>query len=373
MKIAFIGTKGMNFGIDAFGGFETVITELAPRLSREGYEITVYCRKKLYKTKEYPSELNGVKLKFLPSIETKNFGTMSHSVLAVLHSIIKGNKVAFLFNLGLGIYIPLLKLFGVKVITNLDGVEWERREWGAFAKFMFKLGAYLNVKLADIIISDAKEIKKIYLQKIGRDSIVIPYGAEIRNDLSSVDIGKFGLVPNSYWLLSTRFIPENNPLFVIKSFLKTNSNRKLVVLGKNYYNSNYEREIKKINDPRVLFLGHISNRKMLLEFYKYSYGYIHAHSVGGTNPSMLEALANSSCILAHDNVFNKEMLDNGNYGMFFILDENDFVNKLHFLENNAQIVEKYKLKAPERINNYYNWELVSKKYLETLTLLIRKN
>jgi glycosyltransferase involved in cell wall biosynthesis len=110
-----------------------------------------------------------------------------------------------------------------------------------------------------------------------------------------------------------------------------------------------------------------------LEFYKYSYGYIHAHSVGGTNPSMLEALANSSCILAHDNVFNKEMLDNGNYGMFFRLDENDFVNKLLYLENNAQEVAEYKLKAPERIHAYYNWELVSKKYLKTLTLLTREN
>jgi glycosyltransferase involved in cell wall biosynthesis len=373
MKIAFIGTKGINIKGTAFGGFETVITELAPRFVNNGHEVIVYCRTKLYTPDSYPNEYKGVHLKFLTSIETKNFGTMSHSFLAVLHSIIKGYKVAFLFNLGLGIYIPLLKLFGFKIVTNLDGVEWERSKWGGLAKFMFKLGAYLNVKWADILVSDAKEIRNIYLQKFGKDSVVIPYGAEIRNDLSPCGIEKFGLVPNSYWLLATRFIPENNPLFVIKSFLKANSNKKLVVLGQNYYNSTYEREIKKINDPRILFLGHLSDRKLLLEFYKYSYGYIHAHSVGGTNPSMLEALANSSCILAHDNVFNKEMLDNGNYGMFFRLDENDFVNKLLYLENNAQEVAEYKLKAPERIHAYYNWELVSKKYLKTLTLLTREN
>jgi glycosyltransferase involved in cell wall biosynthesis len=369
MKIAFIGTKGINIKETSFGGFETVITELAPRFVKNGHEVIVYCRTKLYKPDVYPKEIDGVQLKFLTSIETKNFGTMTHSFLAVLHSIVNGYEVAFLFNLGLGIYIPLLKLFGIKIITNLDGVEWERSKWSGLAKLMFKFGAYLNVKFADIIVSDAKEIREIYLKEFNRDSVVIPYGAEIRNDLSSESIEKFGLTPQSYWLLSTRFIPENNPLFVIKSFLKANSNKKLVVLGKNYYNSTYEREIKKINDPNVLFLGHLSDRKVLLEFYKFSYGYIHAHSVGGTNPSMLEALANSSCILAHDNVFNKEMLDNGKYGMFFILDETDFVNKLIYLENNSSIVKEFKLKAPERIISYYNWESVSKKYLEFINLL----
>lgn len=364
MRISFIGTKGMNFGNSAFGGFETVVTELAPRLVVAGHTVTIYCRKNLYTTNNWPREVRGVRLKFVGSIETKNLGTMTNSFLSILDAIRDRVDAVLLFNLGLGIFVPLLKLFGIKVITHLDGIEWERGKWGRLAKSTFQLGAFLNVKLADELIADAMEIQRIYLERFHRQPIMISYGAEVRNDHDPETIQEFGLSVYSYYLLVTRFVPENNPLFIIQNYLQSQSQRPLVVLGKNYYNSAYESEIRKIDDPRVLFLGHVADRKSLYEFYKYSYCYIHGHSVGGTNPTMLEALANSCCVLALNTPFNKEMLGNGEFGRFFDLEADDFVEQLDFLDAHAEIVAALREKAITRVTTYYNWESVTESYLK---------
>jgi glycosyltransferase involved in cell wall biosynthesis len=366
MRIAFIGTKGMNVGQDAFGGFETVVTELAPRLVTAGHCVTIYCRKNLYSARALPQEVRGVKLRFVGSIETKSLGTMSNSLLSILLAIQDKSDLVMLFNLGPGIFVPLLKLFGIKVITHLDGIEWERGKWGSLARSMFRLGAFCNVKLANHLIADAQEINRIYRAKYGRDSVVIPYGAEIRNDLSSDRIREYGLQPNGYYLLATRFVPENNPLFIIRNYLRTNSQKPLVVLGSNYYKSRYEAEILQINGDRIRFLGHIPDRKLLYEFYRYSYCYIHGHSVGGTNPTMLEALANSCCVLALRTAFNMEMLKGGEYGFFFNLEAEDFVEKVNFIDSHPDAVDSFKSKAVERILTYYNWESVVNQYRELL-------
>lgn len=373
MKLAFIGTKGMNFGNTAFGGFETVVTELGPRLVNAGHQVTIYCRKKLYLTNRYPNKIRGVILKFLPSIESKNLGTMTNSFLSIVDAIRNKADVIYFFNLGLGIYLPFVKIFGIKTITNLDGVEWERGKWSNVAKMVFKTGAKLNIRYANYIIADSEEIRKIYLKKFNKDSVFIPYGAEIRNDLNCEQIKKFALKPNAYFLLTTRFIPENNPLFIIKNFLNTKTEKKLVVLGKNYYTSSYENRIKNIKDTRILFLGHIADRKLLYEFYHYSYSYIHGHSVGGTNPTMLEALANSCCILALDTKFNREMLENGKYGIFFKLNDKDFIEKIDYIDKSHQIVEGFKYRSKNRILKYYNWETVTKKYISLLKVTENKN
>jgi glycosyltransferase involved in cell wall biosynthesis len=291
---------------------------------------------------------------------------MSNSLLSILLAIQDKTDLVVLFNLGPGIFVPLLKLFGIKVITHLDGVEWERGKWGRLARSMFRLGAFCNVKLADYLIADAQEISRIYRAKYGRESVMIPYGAETRNDLSSDRIQEYGLQPNEYYLLATRFVPENNPLFIIHNYLRTNSQKPLVVLGRNYYKSNYETEIMQIKDERIRFVGHIPDRKLLYEFYRYSYCYIHGHSVGGTNPTMLEALANSCCVLALSTPFNMEMLKGGDYGLFFDLDAEDFVEKVDFIDSHPDVADALKSKAIERIQTYYNWESVVSQYQELL-------
>jgi len=370
MKISFIGTKGMNIPGISFGGFETVISELGPRFVENGDEVYIYCRSKFYKgLSKLPRQYKGVNLKYFPSIETKNLGTMSHAIFCIADSILNNVELIFLFNLGPGIFLPIIKLFNIRVITNLDGVEWERSKWSKLAKFMFLLGASFNIRYANYLIADAEEIRKIYCKKFNKGSIVIPYGSEIRNDLSDDYIKSVNLIPNKYFLVATRFIPENNPLFIIENYLFSESNYPLVVLGKNYYKSKYENKIKSITDKRVIFLGHIADRKTLMELYRYSYVYIHGHSVGGTNPTMLEAMANSCCILALNTVFNREMLSDDEYGLYFMLDKEDYIDKINYLITNPDIVEFYKKKSKDKILSYYNWDIVIRKYCSIINKL----
>jgi glycosyltransferase involved in cell wall biosynthesis len=372
MKIAFIGTKGMNYGIDAFGGFETVATELAPRLVARGHSVTIYCRRNLYKTHDFPEEFKGVRLRFIGSIERKNLGTMTNSLMSILFAIKERFDLVMLFSLGPGVFVPLLKLFGIKVVTQLDGVEWERSKWGALARIMFKVGAFFNVRYADELIADANEIRRIYSDEYRRTPIMIPYGAEIRDDLDSSYIRQNALEPGGYFLLVTRFVPENYPLFVIQSYLQSGIRKPLVVLGFNYYDSKYEDEIKKIKDNRVKFIGHITDRCHLYEFYRFSYCYIHAHSVGGTNPTMLEALANSCCIVALETPFNVEMLDKGKYGLFFELDSIDLVKKIRYIDAHPEVATSLRNKSRERIYSYYNWDFVTNQYVDLLNSLASK-
>lgn len=366
MKIAIVGVKGMNFDGYSFGGFETVVTNLAPLLVNQGYDVTIYCRKNRYLGSSYPDLINGVKLKYLPSFESKNLENISHTLLCVLDLIKSRFDVVMIFQIGMGIFLPVTKIFRIKSFVHIDGLEWERGKWSPLAKFVLKLGAYSSIKFADFLISDANVISEIFSKKFKSDSFVIYYGAELRDDLESNRIIDMGLEPNGYYLLATRFIPENNPLFVIENFKKTNTKKKLVVLGRNYYESEYEEKVKSIKDPRVIFLGHITDRKLLLEFYKYCYVYIHGHSLGGTNPTMLEALANNCAILALNTVFNKEMLDSWHYGDFFELNEKSFVDKINYLDSHFEVVQKMKEKTRERIIDRYNWESVVREYSKLL-------
>lgn len=369
MKIAIIGVKGMNFDGYSFGGFETAVTNLAPRLVSAGHNVTVYCRKNRFSGSSYPNLVNGVKLKYLPSLQSKNLENISHTFLSFFDIIKSRFDVVMIFQIGLGIFLPLFKIFRIKSFEHIDGLEWQRGKWSSFAKLVLKLGAYSSIVFSDFLISDADAIHDIFLRQFKSDSHVIYYGAEIRNDLKPDRIIKMGIEPYSYYLLATRFIPENNPLFIIENFIKTKTNKRLVVLGRNYYKSEYERKIKSIKDPRIIFLGHISNRKLLLEFYKYSYVYIHGHSLGGTNPTMLEALANNCSILALNTVFNQEMLDFGKYGEFFELNEKSFIEKINYLDSNYELVQKMKKYTRERIIQRYNWESVTKRYLKLLNTI----
>ena len=369
MKIAFIGTKGMNLPGTAFGGFETAVTELGPRLAASGHDVTIYCRRHLYKSVDLPREVRGVKLRYMSSVETKNFGTLTNSVLSMTDAIRRGTDVVVLFNLGLGLIAPFAKGAGLRIVTHLDGVEWERGKWSPIAKAIFKLGAWLSVRFSDRLIADCEAIEKVYRTTFRSSSVVIPYGAEIMEDLQGDAMRTYGLTRFGYYLVVTRFVPENNPLLIIDAYLKADVSKPLVILGGNYYPSRYGREILSVRDQRVRFLGHVADRRTLYELYHNSYCYIHGHSVGGTNPSLLEALANSCCVLALDTVFNAEVLKGWEYGLKFGRDKDDLARTISWLERSPDAVARYREWAQRRVRERYTWDGVAEEYRSLLESL----
>jgi glycosyltransferase involved in cell wall biosynthesis len=363
MKIALIGTKGMNWGPHVFGGFETAVTELAPRLAAAGHDVTIYCRRHLYGGGVLADKVRGTQLRYIGGIESKNFGTMTNGVLSVADALRVGTNTIVLFNTGLGFLIPWIRLAGRRALMHLDGLEWQRGKWGWVARRVFEIGARISAGLADELIADSREIQRVYRSRYGRSGVFIPYGARLTQNISDSLLLPYGIEPGSYYLLVTRFVPENNPLLIIKEFLKTRTKRSLVVLGGNFYKSPYEEQIRQIKDPRVRFVGFIADPDLLYAFYRYSYVYIHGHSVGGTNPTMLEALANSCCILALDTPFSREMLGGDRYGLFWQTLEGELAEKISLLDVDPALVKRYRGAAVERIHDEYNWDRVASQYL----------
>jgi len=366
MKIALIGTKGMNWGPHVFGGFETAVTELAPRLAAAGHDVTIYCRRHLYGRGALTEEVHGVQLRYIGGVESKNFGTMTNGVLSVADALRAGTDVIVLFNTGLGCLIPWIRSAGCRAIMHLDGLEWQRGKWGWAARRMFELGARIGARFADELIADSREIQRVYGSRYGRSGVFIPYGARLAVGIKHSLLLPYGVRPETYYLLVTRFVPENNALFIIQEFLRARTKRSLVVLGGNFYGSRYEEEIRQIKDPRVCFAGFIADPDLLYAFYRYSYVYIHGHSVGGTNPTMLEALANSCCVLALDTPFSREMLCGDRYGLLWQKREGELAERLSGLDVDPALVNRYRRSAVERIHGEYNWDHVASRYLDVI-------
>jgi len=366
MHIGFIGSKGLNVGGTAFGGYETVITELGPRLVQAGHDVTVYARRRLYGGKVLPDTYRGVRLRPLGSIETKNIGTMSNSLLALLAAIRDRVDVVVFVNVGLGVYLPIAKAAGLGVVTFLDGVEWRRAKWGRLARLTFRLGAAMNVRLADRLVADGFAMQHIYTQEFGREPDCITYGVEVRPPSGDRWIKQYGLACRGYNLLATRFVPENNAHLIVSAYQHSSSKVPLVVLGQNYYASEYESRVRSIKDDRIKFLGQVHDRECLYEFYQNCRAYLHGHSAGGTNPTLLEALANGCCIIALDTPFNREVLSEGECGILVGNDEIEWRRALELLDKGDSGLETLRTRALERARAAYDWGPITKQYVSLL-------
>ncbi len=205
-------------------------------------------------------------------------------------------------------------------------------------------------------------MQKVYLKLFNTRSNVIAYGSEIRISKNKDLINKWGLNQLDYYLVVGRLIPDNNANLIIEGFLNSKSNKKLVVVGDVPYTDSYSFNLKNIIDERLIFTGYIKNQEILSELYNNCYVYIHGHEFGGTNPTMIKALACSSAILALDTVFNKEMLNNGEFGMFFKKNIDSIKEMIVYCEKNDIIVKKFRDKSTKAISKKYNWDYIARQY-----------
>ena len=202
-------------------------------------------------------------------------------------------------------------------------------------------------------------MNNVYLNKFGKKSTIIAYGSTmIKTDNINV-LKKFNLIKNEYYLIVGRLIPDNNSKIIIESFLKSDSNKSIVIVGDVPYNDDYAKNIKLLSSKKVVFTGYINNQVDLTALYRNCFGYIHGHEFGGTNPTMINALDLNCQILALDTIFNSEMLENK---ISVVFEKNSIPEKINeFEEKYEELIEKnnsYKL--PEK----YDWDFISNQYFE---------
>lgn len=365
MRIAIIGSRGYPY---VYGGFETFVKELSERLVVQGVDVHIYCQRNLFIDR--PETVNGIKLHYIPTLPQKSLNQIIHSFLSILHATLSKTDVILVVNLAAGPMGWIPKITGKKTIINVDGLEWLRPKWKGLGAKYFYFAAKVATKLYDKIITDAEAMRQVYLEEFNKDSTVIAYGAPKFIPASQDILQRFGLEPEGYYLIVGRLIPDNNADLIINGFLKSNSKKKLVVVGDVPYTDEYATELKALQSDKLIFPGYVKDQQELMAIYQHAFAYIHGHKFGGTNPAMLKAMVNNCAILALNTVFNREMLNDGEFGILF--DENDIKVSIAMenLEAHPDQVRILKAKVSSGLTEKYNWDLITTAYKNEMLKLL---
>lgn len=355
MKIAIVGTRGIP---NEYGGFEQFADILSQGLVKKGIEVTVYCSDNHnYKENQY----NGVKLVHKYDPENK-IGTAGQFIydLACMYDARK-NNFDIIYMLGYtssSIWQKLIYKKGAIVVTNMDGLEWMRSKYSKKVQLFLKYAEKLAVKNSDYLIADSLGIQKYLKNKYNAESSYYPYGSYSFENPDPYSIKKYALTPYDYDVLIARFEPENNIEMVLEAFSKSSTKRQFVLIG-NYKSTEFGIKMaeKFSFDKRIRFLGGIYDQNMLDNIRFYSNLYFHGHSVGGTNPSLLEAMGSSSLICYHKNDFNEAILEKDGFS-FSTSDELSEIIDSKLKIENQKIIENNILK----IKNIYSWEIITNQY-----------
>lgn len=358
MKIAFISTRGIP---NNYGGFEQFAEYISVGLVRRGHEVVVYSPHfHPYREPDY----KGVRIKHIYSPEKwmgSSVGSFFYDFLS-LRDALKKEKFDIIYEAGYTSIVPAYIWFNVKRIkyplftTNMDGLEYKRTKFNKWVQNFVFWEERMAVKHSHYLIADNMGIHDYYKEKYGKESKFLAYGADVHEDYDADVLKEYGLEAGGYFIVVARLEPENNLFMAIEGYLASNQYGKhpLVVVGKT--NTPYgEHLVERYGrDRNIRFVGGIYDFRKLNSIRHYSYAYFHGHSVGGTNPSLLEAMASGCFILAHDNIFNRAVL--GENALYY--GSTDAVTEM--LDGINQMVSAHKKEYTERnlevIRRDYSWE-----------------
>lgn len=351
-SIAIIGTRGYP---SYYGGFETLVRQLAPHLADNGWAVTVYGRRSNVVAREADPRVRSV---LTPGIDSKSASTLTYGLTSALHASFTRPDVALVMNVANGFWIPFLRAGKIPTLVNVDGIEWEREKWGRGAKAVFKIGGELTARFATTLIYDSKELGQRWQAMSGRDGVFIPYGGVPQQSGTVPD----GLAKRKYILMVARFVPENT----IEPFLRaaeTLSDRwNVVIVGSSGYGGEIEARVAALAEANdnVHWYGHVSDDSMLFSLWANAGAYFHGHSVGGTNPALVQAMACGAPTVARDTVYNREVL--GDCAVFTQPDPDSIAHALDRLISDVSLQESLSVGASHRAHDHYTWARVCDDY-----------
>lgn len=359
LSIAIAGSRGIP---NHYGGFEQLAEHLADGLVKSGHSVTVYnSHKHPYKKNEW----NGVKIVHCHDAEAY-LGTVGQFVYD-LNCIRHAKKMNFDVILFLGYTSSSVwgRWFPERpvIISNMDGLEWKRSKYSKPVQRFLRYAEKLAIKYSDFLIADSKAIQNYLIEKYSIRSQFIPYGAEIFDNEDEAILFPYQLEKRKYFMLMARMEKENNVETILDGFHNCDSDKKLLVVG-NTGNRFGKRLVKKyLADKRIQFAGAIYEAHQTHTLKSFCLLYFHGHSVGGTNPSLLEAMASKALIAAHDNEFNRAVL--GAAGFYF--DSSLAVQQLvETVDHGEKEKDMIRINL-EKIRDQYNWPAVINAYETFIT------
>lgn len=353
LSIAMIGTRGVPA---RYGGFETAVEEVGRRLAARGHDVRVYCRNG---NSDVHGEHDGMSLVTLPAVRHRALETLSHTGLSVAHLLARRTDVAFVFNAANAPFLPAVRAARIPVATHVDGLEWKRTKWSARGRSYYRWAEGAAVRRSDALIADAQGIADYYREEFAAPTRLIAYGAPLI-DVGSDRLAELGLEAGGYHVVVARFEPENHVHSIVEGYVRSGASQPLVVVGSAPYTDAYTQRVRAAagDDPRVRFLGGVWDQDLLDQLYAHASTYLHGHSVGGTNPSLLRAIGAGTATIAYDVTFNREVL--GAAGWYFE-DAAGVARCLESAEASQEEVERRGAALRERAQDY-SWDDVADRY-----------
>lgn len=353
MKIGILGTRGIP---NTYGGFEQFAQYLAEGLVAKGHDVSVY-NSSTHSHKQ--SFWKGIQIIHCTDPENK-IGTAGQFIYD-FNCLRDAGKRNFDVLLQLGytsssIWYRYWPKNAINII-NMDGLEWKRAKYNKLTQRFLRWAESLAVNYADVLIADSIGIRDHIQSEYKKSAFYVPYGAEIPENFTPSVLSNFSLEPNKYYLVIARMEPENNIEMILEGYNQSEQDYPLIIVG-NTQNKYGQFLLKKYSCEFIQFPGAIYDQSIVNALRHFSDIYFHGHSVGGTNPSLLEAMACGCNIAAHENVFNKAILTDS---AFYFSSAKDVKNILN--QSIAEpIIDCRKEKNKEKIKETFNWEKIVNDY-----------
>lgn len=353
-KVSIIGTVGLP---PKFGGFETLADFIVKNLSNK-FSIKVFCSSKHFQDRR--EEYFGATRVFIP-LKANGFHSIPYDIISILISIFTSDTLLILGVSGC-IILPIIKPFHrKKIIVSIDGLEWKRGKWSKFAKWFLKISERCAIKFTDVIIADNIIIQKYIKSKYNKESELIEYGGNqsVYIKPSKIDIKRYPFINTKYALSISRIEPDINCDLILQTFSQIND-IKLIYIG-NWDNNYYSRalKVKYKSHKNIILLDAIYDIDVLNLIRSNCTIYVHGHSVGGTNPTLVEAMYVGLPILAYDVDFNRETTQNK---ALYFKDIKQLQNNLNLLLNDNSLRNKIMENVKNIAIKKYNWNIIIIKY-----------
>jgi len=299
VSINILGTRGIPA---QHGGFETFAEQLALHLVSLGWQVTVYCQCEDGSKADGHCEIwKGVNLRFFSSRFQGALGTMDFDRKTV-RDVVKQQGIDLVLGYNTAVFNCLERIWGRRILINMDGIEWKRAKWNFLAKLWFFINEIVGANISNVVIADHPEIAKHVQKRSLRKPVVIPYGAD---EILNAGAPPLELEPDRYFVSIARIEPENSILELVSAAAMLPASFKCVVLGTLQDTNLYHQAVRAAAGPNVVFPGAIYDKEQVAALRFHARAYLHGHQVGGTNPSLVEALGAGNAVLAHDNPFNR--------------------------------------------------------------------
>lgn len=356
-----LGSRGIPA---AYGGFETFAEQLATYLVNRGWLVTVYCQER-GKGRSWTTEWRGIQRVHIPEQVAGPLGTVIFDFRSILDAARHPNAIALTLGYNTAVFNTLLRIRGQANLINMDGIEWQRAKWGWYARTWLRLNERAACRVANHLIADNPGIKSHLMRHTAPGKItMIPYGAARVADAPEENLQALGLHPQEFALVVARPEPENSILEIVRAFSRASRGIRLVVLGDFSDPDNpYLGTVTAAASDEVLFPGPIYDKGRLHSLRQHCLLYIHGHQVGGTNPSLVEAMGAGSAILANDNLFNRWVA--GSEARYFT-GESDLARLLDAVLEMREQLAGMRSAALARFNEVFTWHHILAQYEDLL-------